>query len=118
MLYPPRRRRVWIAVVALGICAFSIVTSELAPVGMLNALAADFHQTESGVGLAVTAHGGAGAPGSSAFRRNAGAYSRKALLVGLMLIRVFLPRRNLVLFDVRPDERPQIGALAHGVFWP
>ena len=29
--------RVWIAVVALGICAFSIVTSELAPVGMLSA---------------------------------------------------------------------------------
>ncbi|HAW44332.1 MAG TPA: MFS transporter, partial [Klebsiella pneumoniae] len=46
----PAQARVWIAVVALGICAFSIVTSELAPVGMLSALAADFHQTESGVG--------------------------------------------------------------------
>ncbi len=38
----PAPARVWIAVVALGICAFSIVTSELAPVGMLSALAADF----------------------------------------------------------------------------
>ncbi|MDN7221622.1 MFS transporter, partial [Klebsiella pneumoniae] len=37
----PAPARVWIAVVALGICAFSIVTSELAPVGMLSALAAD-----------------------------------------------------------------------------
>jgi hypothetical protein len=46
----PAPARVWIAVVALGICAFSIVTSELAPVGMLSALAADFHQTESGMG--------------------------------------------------------------------
>lgn len=57
----PAPARVWIAVVALGICAFSIVTSELAPVGMLSALAADFHQTESGVGLAVTAYGWVGA---------------------------------------------------------
>ncbi|WP_416202084.1 MFS transporter, partial [Klebsiella pneumoniae] len=82
----PAPARVWIAVVALGICAFSIVTSELAPVGMLSALAADFHQTESGVGLAVTAYGWVGALAALLSGAMPARISRKALLVGLMLI--------------------------------
>ncbi|PLB13350.1 MFS transporter, partial [Klebsiella pneumoniae] len=85
----PAPARVWIAVVALGICAFSIVTSELAPVGMLSALAADFHQTESGVGLAVTAYGWIGALAALLSGAMPTRISRKALLVGLMLILAF-----------------------------
>ncbi|HBS1874876.1 TPA: hypothetical protein MAC86_002391 [Klebsiella pneumoniae] len=79
----PAPARVWIAVVALGICAFSIVTSELAPVGMLSALAADFHQTESGVGLAVTAYGWVGALAALLSGAMPTRISRKALLGGL-----------------------------------
>jgi predicted MFS family arabinose efflux permease len=53
--------RAWLAVTVLGISAFSIVTSELAPVGMLSTLAKDLNQTESGAGLVVTAYGWVGA---------------------------------------------------------
>ncbi len=85
----PAPARVWIAVVALGICAFSIVTSELAPVGMLSALGGGF--SPDGIRRGPRRHRLwlGRRPGGSAFRRNAGAYFRKALLVGLMLILAF-----------------------------
>ncbi|MCV6039483.1 MFS transporter, partial [Escherichia coli] len=53
--------RTWVAIAALGISAFSIVTSELAPVGMLSMLAKDLNQTESDTDLVVTAYGWVGA---------------------------------------------------------
>ncbi len=114
----PAPARVWIAVVALGICAFSIVTSELAPVGMLSALAADFHQTESGVGLAVTAYGWVGALAALLSGAMPTRISRKALLVGLMLIlalsRLAATRSYSIfaLMSARMIRRP-----AHGAFW-
>ncbi|HBS7471116.1 MFS transporter [Klebsiella pneumoniae] len=114
----PAQARVWIAVVALGICAFSIVTSELAPVGMLSALAADFHQTESGVGLAVTAYGWVGALAALLSGAMPARISRKALLVGLMLILAFsclAATRSYSMFALMSAR--MIGALAHGAFW-
>ena len=51
---------------------------------MLSALAADFHQTESGVGLAVTAYGWVGALAALLSGAMPTRISRKALLVGLM----------------------------------
>ena len=114
----PAPARVWIAVVALGICAFSIVTSELAPVGMLSALAADFHQTESGVGLAVTAYGWVGALAALLSGAMPTRISRKALLVGLMLILAFsclAATRSYSMFALMSAR--MIGALAHGAFW-
>ncbi len=57
-------------------------------------------------------------PGGSAFRRNAGAYSRKALLVGLMLILAFsclAATRSYSMFALMSAR--MIGALAHGAFW-
>ncbi|MEG9312894.1 MFS transporter [Klebsiella pneumoniae] len=114
----PAPARVWIAVVALGICAFSIVTSELAPVGMLSALAADFHQTESGVGLAVTAYGWVGALAALLSGAMPARISRKALLVGLMLILALsclAATRSYSMFALMSAR--MIGALAHGAFW-
>lgn len=114
----PAPARVWIAVVALGICAFSIVTSELAPVGMLSALAADFHQTESGVGLAVTAYGWVGALAALLSGAMPTRISRKALLVGLMLILALsclAATRSYSMFALMSAR--MIGATAHGAFW-
>ena len=114
----PAPARVWIAVVALGICAFSIVTSELAPVGMLSALAADFHQTESGMGLAVTAYGFVGALAALLSGAMPARISRKALLVGLMLILALsclAATRSYSMFALMSAR--MIGALAHGAFW-
>ncbi len=103
----PAPARVWIAVVALGICAFSIVTSELAPVGMLSALGGGF--SPDGIRRGPRRHRLwlGRRPGGSAFRRNAGAYFPQGAAGRADADpRVFLPRRNPVLFDVRPDERP------------
>ncbi|HHN8264537.1 TPA: MFS transporter [Klebsiella quasipneumoniae] len=114
----PAPARVWIAVVALGICAFSIVTSELAPVGMLSALAADFHQTESGMGLAVTAYGWVGALAALLSGAMPARISRKALLVGLMLILALsclAATRSYSMFALMSAR--MIGAVAHGAFW-
>lgn len=114
----PAPARVWIAVVALGICAFSIVTSELAPVGMFSALAADFHQTESGMGLAVTAYGWVGALAALLSGAMPARISRKALLVGLMLILALsclAATRSYSMFALMSAR--MIGALAHGAFW-
>ncbi len=70
------------------------------------------------MGLAVTAYGWVGAPGGSAFRRNAGAYFPQGAAGRADADpRAFLPRRNPVLFDVRPDERPHDWRPAHGAFW-
>lgn len=114
----PTPARVWIAVIALGICAFSIVTSELAPVGMLSALAADFHQTESGMGLAVTAYGWVGALAALLSGAMPARISRKALLVGLMLtlaLSCLAATRSYSMFALMSAR--MIGALAHGAFW-
>jgi MFS family permease len=78
--------RAWLAVTVLGISAFSIVTSELAPVGMLSTLAKDLNQTESGAGLVVTAYGWVGALAALLSGAIPARISRKTLLVGLMLI--------------------------------
>ncbi len=82
----PSPARAWIAVIALGISAFSIVTSELAPIGMLSMLAKDLQQTESGTGLVVTAYGWVGALAALLSGTIPARISRKALLVVLMLI--------------------------------
>ncbi len=85
---------------------------------MLNALAADFHQTESGVCLAVTAYGWVGALAALLSGAMPARISRKALLVGLMLILAFsclAATRSYSMFALMIAR--MIGALAHGAFW-
>jgi len=114
----PVPARTWFAVAALGMSAFSIVTSELAPVGMLSALAEDFNQPESGAGLAVTAYGWVAALAALLSGAMPSRISRKTLLVGLML---FLALSCLAVTQVHTMSlfmtARMAGALAHGVFW-
>lgn len=110
--------RAWAAIFALGISAFSIVTSELAPVGMLSALAKDLHQTESGAGLVVTIYGWVGALTALVAGAMPARIPRKALLVGLMLILAFsclaaTLSHSMTLFMIAR----MAGAIAHGAFW-
>lgn len=114
----PTSMRVWLAVAALGVSAFSIVTCELAPVGMLSALAKDLHQTEAGAGLAVTAYGWVAALAALLAVAIPARLSRKALLIALMLVLA------LSCLGVTQSHTMQTfmtarmtGALAHGVFW-
>jgi len=114
----PVPARTWLAVTALGISAFSIVTSEVAPVGMLSALAKDLNQTESGAGLAVTAYGWVAALAALLSGAMPSRISRKALLVVLML---FMALSCLAVTQVHTMSlfmtARMAGALAHGVFW-
>jgi predicted MFS family arabinose efflux permease len=48
--------RIWLAVVALGVGSFAIVTTELAPIGFLSSIATDLGQSENKVGLIVTVY--------------------------------------------------------------
>jgi predicted MFS family arabinose efflux permease len=110
--------RTWLAVVALGISAFSIVTSELAPVGMLSSLAGDLHQTESSTGLVVTAYGWVAALAALLSGAMPARISRKGLLVGLMLILAIsgVAATHATSINTFMSAR-MIGALAHGAFW-
>lgn len=78
--------RTWVAIAALGISAFSIVTSELAPVGMLSMLAKDLNQTESDTDLVVTAYGWVGALAALLSGLIPARISHKSLLVTLMVV--------------------------------
>ena len=110
--------RAWLAVTVLGISAFSIVTSELAPVGMLSTLAKDLNQTESGAGLVVTAYGWVGALAALLSGAIPARISRKALLVGLMLILALsCMAATFSSFMSTFMSARMAGALAHGAFW-
>ncbi|PJR58966.1 MFS transporter [Raoultella sp. T31] len=110
--------RAWLAVTALGISAFSIVTSELSPVGMLSALAKDLHQTEAGAGLAVTAYGWVAALAALLAGAIPVRLSRKALLVALMLILALSCLMATQSHTMREFMTARMtGALAHGAFW-
>jgi predicted MFS family arabinose efflux permease len=110
--------RTWLAVIALGVSAFSIVTSELAPVGMLSSLAADLHQTEAGTGRVVMAYGWVAAVAALLSGAIPTTISRKGLLVGLMLILAIscMAATHATTMNTFMSAR-MVGALAHGAFW-
>lgn len=114
----PTPVRAWLAVVALGVSAFSIVTSELAPVGMLSALANDLHQSQAGAGLAVTAYGWVAALSALLAGAISARISRKALLIVLMLILAFSCLAATQSHTMQTFMTARMtGALAHGAFW-
>ena len=114
----PTPVRAWLAVAALAVSAFSIVTSELAPVGMLSALANDLHQSQAGAGLAVTAYGWVAALAALLAGAIPARISRKALLIVLMLILAFSCLAATQSHTMQTFMTARMtGALAHGAFW-
>ncbi|WP_205649026.1 MFS transporter [Alcaligenes aquatilis] len=110
--------RTWLAVVALGVSSFAIVTTELAPIGLLSPLAAEFGQTEGKAGLIVTAYAWVAALAALLSATFLGRFPRKPLLVGLMLV---LTISSTIAafgseFSTLMGAR-MVGALAHGAFW-
>lgn len=108
----------WLAVIALGISAFAIVTTELAPIGLLSPLAADFGQTEAKAGVIVTAYAWVAAIIALLSATCLGHLPRKPLLVVLMVILALssLTAAQSSQFGTLISARI-VGALAHGVFW-
>lgn len=110
--------RAWLAVLALGVGAFSIVTTELAPIGLLTPIATDLARSEATIGFTVTAYAWVGAASALLSTLWLGRIPRKPLIVSLML---GLSLSNGIAmaastFPLLLGARI-IGAVFHGLFW-
>ncbi len=102
----------------LGIASFTVVVTELAPIGMLSSIAQDMQQSTSSTGAVVTLYAWLGAAAALISVMMISHLPRRPLLVGLMLL---LGLSNGVAavshsFSVLLAAR-LVGALAHGAFW-
>lgn len=110
--------RNWLAVGVLGVGSFAIVTTELAPIGLLTSIAGDLGESEAKVGLIVTGYAWIAAAGALISAMALGQMPRKPLLVALMLVLALSSAVTAMtttfpaLFGARI-----IGAVAHGIFW-
>ncbi|WP_269135175.1 MFS transporter [Vibrio cincinnatiensis] len=98
--------------------SFTVVATELAPIGMLSSIAQDMQQSASSTGLVVTLYAWLGAAAALISVMMISHLPRRPLLVGLMLL---LGVSNGVAavshsFSVLLVAR-LVGALAHGAFW-
>ncbi|AYN19536.1 MFS transporter [Alcaligenes aquatilis] len=110
--------RIWVAVIALGVSTFTIVTTELAPIGILSQLADSFQKSEATTGLVVSVYAWLAAAVALVSVFLFGRFPRKGLLVALMTI---LAVSNVVA-AFAPDFSSLMGArmagaIAHGAFW-
>jgi hypothetical protein len=110
--------RMWLAIVFLGIGAFTIVTTELAPIGLLSAIAQDIGRSESAIGLTVTLYAWIGAFSALLAAIALGRMPRKPLLIGLMLCLALSNGAAMAAdgFGLLLTARA-CGAIAHGLFW-
>jgi len=79
----PDVRRGWLAVLAVALGLFLMVTTELLPVGLLTPVAASLDVSEGTAGLMVTAPGFVAAVAAPLIAGTAGRVDRRLLLAGL-----------------------------------
>lgn len=110
--------RGWTAVITLGVGSFAIVTTELAPIGLLTNIGKDLRVSDSAIGLIVTFYAWIGAAAALLSATIVSHLPRRPLLFALMAI--------LALSAVASGAADQfgalmggriIGAIAHGAFW-
>ncbi len=108
----------WVALFVLAISTFTIVTTELAPVGLLTPLALGLKTTESAIGMTVSLYAWVGALSALLASVLLGNIAKKRLL--LILTVVFFVS-NIVSAESSSYQMlvaaRVIGALAHGAFW-
>ncbi|WP_068088799.1 MFS transporter [Polycladidibacter stylochi] len=110
--------RAWLAVTALGIGSFAIVTAELAPIGLLSQISADVMRPTSQVGLIVTLYAWIAAGAAIASAVWLGGLPRRPILITLMCVLAIssclsaLAENYAWLMSARI-----VGAFAHGAFW-
>lgn len=116
--HPTSAWRTWFAIALLGVGAFTIVTTELAPVGLLSPIASDLARSEASIGLTVTVYAWIGAVSALASSFWLGGLPRKPLLVGLMLV-LALSNAGAVVADNFASLlwARALGAVSHGLFW-
>ncbi|WP_288396316.1 MFS transporter [uncultured Acinetobacter sp.] len=110
--------KLWIALIVLSLSSFAIVTTELAPIGLLSALAHDLNQSEAITGLIVTGYGWVAAISALCSIVLLIRFPRKMVLMIMLLI---LAISNIIVaysssFNMILSARI-IGAIAHGSFW-
>lgn len=110
--------RIWLAIVLLGVGTFSIVTTELAPIGLLSPIAVELGRSEAEVGLTVTLYAWIGAFSALLAAFTLSRLPRKPLLIGLML---GLALSNVIAMLASSFGTLLLarvfGAVAHGLFW-
>ncbi|MET3132357.1 putative MFS family arabinose efflux permease [Oxalobacteraceae bacterium GrIS 1.11] len=117
-ILPQQIWRIWLAIVVLAIGTFSIVTTELAPIGLLSPIARDLAQSEAAIGLTVTAYAWIGALSALLSTVWLGSVPRKPLLIGLMLVLALSNGVVMVADSFSMLLAARIfGAVAHGFFW-
>lgn len=110
--------KLWIALIVLSLSSFAIVTTELAPIGLLSALAHDLNQSEAITGLIVTGYGWVAAISALCSIVLLIRFPRKMVLMAMLLI---LAISNIIVaysssFNMIFSARI-VGAIAHGSFW-
>jgi len=115
---PAQAWKNWLAVVVLGISSFSIVTTELAPIGLLSPLANEFRLSTGTAGLIVTAYAWIAAIAALLSATLLSRVPRKSLLIALMTV---LALSSFIAAEATAFSTLLIarmaGALAHGAFW-
>lgn len=110
--------KTWLALIILALSTFTIVTTELAPIGLLTPMAKGLGQSESMIGLTVTLYAWVGAISALLSSLFLGNLPKKPLLLILTLIILI---SNILCATV--DNylwllfARVISALAHGAFW-
>ena len=110
--------QIWLAMLVLSLSCFVIVTTELAPIGLISSLAGDLNQSEANIGLIVTGYGWLAAVSALLSMLLFARISRKILLVVLMFglalssFMVAISDSLSTIFLARA-----LGAIAHGAFW-
>ncbi|EEH67449.1 MULTISPECIES: MFS transporter [Acinetobacter] len=110
--------RTWLALIILALSTFTIVTTELAPVGLLSPMANGLNVSESQIGMTVSFYAWVGAISALIASIFLGNVPKKWLLIILTLI-LFCSNILTALVDsysILLIARV-IGALAHGAFW-
>lgn len=110
--------RSWLALFILALSTFTIVTTELAPVGLLTPIAEGLRSSESAVGMTVSLYAWVGALSALIASVFLGNVAKKRLLLTLTFI-LFLS--NVLAATVNTYAMllaaRVLGALAHGAFW-
>ena len=110
--------RNWMAVCMLAIASFIVVATELAPIGMLSAIALSMGQNSGTTGLVVTLYAWLGAVSALVSVTTFSHLPRKPVVIVLMLL---MAASNGIAaisehFSILLTAR-LIGAVAHGAFW-
>lgn len=110
--------RIWSTVIVLGVAAFTMVTTEFAPIGLLSQISLDLEQSRSAVGLTVTLYAWIGAASGLLSAILHYRFPRKPLLITLMLVLAASNAAAMIsqTFPALLLART-LGAVSHGVFW-